>query len=935
MAGRGYDPAEIEPKWQRYWEQNRTFRTPDPGEPGFDASKPKYYILDMFPYPSGDGLHVGHVEGYTATDILARYFRAKGYNVLHPMGWDAFGLPAEQYAIQTGTHPSITTQKNADTFRAQIKRLGLSYDWDREIDTTDPDYFRWTQWIFRLIYETWYDEEAKKGRPISELPIPPEIQNDPEAKRKYIESRRLAYLDEVPVWWCAELGTVLSNEEVIDGLSERGGHPCVRLPLKQWMMRITAYAERLLADLDQVEWPEDTKKQQRDWIGRSEGTDTWFGLAEESVAGVSMDEIVDDEAVRETDAPLPGSSPCEFKIFTTRPDTLFGATYMVLAPEHPLVPIITSDEQRQAVEDYREQAARKSDLDRTALSEEKTGVFTGGYAINPVNNEKIPIWTADYVLLSYGTGAIMAVPAHDERDFDFAIEYGLPIIDVVQPAEPITGSLEEKEAAGLLREQERDGQPHTCFVGDGISINSPWINGLPTPEAKKQITEQLAGKNLGGPRVAFRLRDWIFSRQRYWGEPFPVLHLEDGGTASLPEDALPLELPEMEDFKPSGRPEPPLAKATDWVNTTDPATGKPAKRETNTMPNWAGSCWYYLRFIDPTNAQAGWDPDKENYWTPVDLYVGGREHAVLHLLYSRFWHKVLYDRGFVSTSEPFKKLFHQGLVLAFAYQDRDTKGLIPADQVGERDEEFFYKESGKPVDRIVAKMSKSLKNVINPDDVIKEFGADTLRMYEMFLGPLEAAKPWNPRDVEGIHRFLGRCYRLVVSDDDSQSVRPNLADKDAKVSDEIERALHRCIKKVTDDLDEMAFNTAISAMMIFVNEATPKADQLTRSQVERLVILLAPYAPHLAEELWSRLGNEESVTLASWPVYAEGMLVESKVEMPVQVNGKVRARITVPSDASQEDAEAAAKEAVADHLEGKTIRKVIIVPKKVINVVVG
>jgi leucyl-tRNA synthetase len=934
MAGRGYDPASIEPKWQQYWEVNRTFRAPDPGEPGFDPSKPKYYILDMFPYPSGDGLHVGHVEGYTATDILARYHRAKGHNVLHPMGWDAFGLPAEQYAIQTGTHPSITTRRNADTFRQQIKRLGLSYDWDREINTTDPGYYRWTQWIFRLIYESWYDEKAGKGRPISELPIPPEIARNPEKRREYVDSRRLAYLAEVPVWWCPELGTVLSNEEVIDGLSERGSYPCVRLPLKQWMMRITAYADRLLADLDGVDWPEETKKQQREWIGRSEGADTWFGLARESGADPRLAEIANGETVRKTNSPLPGASAYEFKIFTTRPDTLFGATYMVLAPEHPLVSVITTASQREAVEAYRQQAARKSDMDRTALAEEKTGVFTGAYAINPVNHQKIPIWIADYVLISYGTGAIMAVPAHDERDFDFAMEFGLPIVEVVKPVQPITGTQEEKEKAGLLRERKRDGRAFACFVGDGIAVNSPWFDGLPTPEAKKSITRQLAEKGLGGHRVAYRLRDWIFSRQRYWGEPFPVLHLADGGTVSLPEDALPLELPELADFKPSGKPEAPLAKALDWVNTTDPATGKPAKRETNTMPNWAGSCWYYLRFTDPANAETGWDKDKERYWMPVDLYVGGREHAVLHLLYARFWHKVLYDRGFASTSEPFRKLFHQGLILAFAYQDKETGGLIPADEVEEQGERFVHRERGE-VDRIVAKMSKSLKNVINPDEVIKEFGADTLRLYEMFLGPLEASKPWNPRDVDGVHRFLGRCYRLVAGEDDEATIRPNLADRAAQGPGALERALHRCIKKVTEDLDAMAFNTAISAMMIFVNEATPKADSLSRSQAERFVALLAPFAPHLGEELWSRLGNKDSITHCPWPGYEESLLVETMIEIPVQVNGKVRARITVPADSSKEVVEAAAKEAVGGYLEGKSIRKVIVVSGKVVNVVVG
>ena len=937
MAARGYDPAIIEPKWQKFWDENRTFRTPNPGDADFDPEKPKYYILDMFPYPSGDGLHVGHVEGYAATDILARYRRMRGRNVLHPMGWDAFGLPAEQYAIETGTHPSITTQRNADTFRRQIKALGLSYDWDREINTTDPKYFRWTQWIFRLLYESWFDDEAGKARPISELPIPPEVESDPDEKRQYVESKRLAYLAEVAVWWCPNLGTVLSNEEVINGRSERGDHPCVRLPMKQWMLRITTYAQRLLDDLDGVDWPPETKKQQREWIGRSEGADTWFGLAEEYGQAAELPDLVDGTVVRKTESPLPGSSPFEFKIFTTRPDTLFGATYMVLAPEHALVPLITTEEQSQAVRDYQEQAARKSDMDRTALAEEKTGVFTGAYAINPVNDQRAPIWIADYVLASYGTGAIMAVPAHDERDFDFAIEFGLPIIEVVRPEKSIEGTDEEKEKAGLLRAKERDGVTHTCYVGDGTAVNSPWIDGLPTPEAIESITKQLGEKGQGEFKVAFRLRDWIFSRQRYWGEPFPVLHLEEGGTSSVPEDQLPLELPEMADFKPSGRPEPPLAKATDWVETTDPVTGAPAQRETNTMPNWAGSCWYYLRFIDPDNDEVGWDSEKEKYWMPVDLYVGGREHAVLHLLYARFWHKLLHDYGYVSTSEPFGKLFHQGLILAFAFQDKETEALIPADDVEEREEDYVHSGSGKPVERIVAKMSKSLKNVVNPDDVIKEYGADALRMYEMFLGPLEASMPWNPRDVEGVNRFLKRCYRLIAGENESdgEAVRPGLQDESASSDPQLEKELHRCIKKVTDDLDEMAFNTAIAAMMVFVNEATPKADRLTCSQAERFVLLLAPFAPHLAEELWQRLGHDQSLAYEPWPTCDESLLVEETVELPVQINGKVRCRITVPSDASQQDVEAAAIEAVSDQMEGKTVRKVIVVPKRVVNVVVG
>lgn len=933
MAGGRYNPEEIEPKWQDHWEKNKTFRAPGPGSEGFDPSKPKYYILDMFPYPSGDGLHVGHPEGYLATDILSRYKRMKGFNVLHPMGWDAYGLPAEQYAIATGTHPAITTRKNIETFRRQIKSLGFSYDWDREINTSDPSYYRWTQWIFRLLYETWYDEELDRGRPISELPIPEEIAGDDQERRSFIESKRLAYLAEVAVWWCSDLGTVLSNEEVIDGLSERGQHSCVRLPLEQWMLRITAYAEKLLAGLDELDWPDETKKQQRDWIGRSEGADVWFAL-EGDVDLDSCREIADGVGIRvvEKDG---DETVVNFKIFTTRPDTLFGATYMVLAPEHPLVNVVTTDKQRKAVEDYVTEASKKSDLERTGLADEKSGVFTGACAINPVNGKRVPIWIADYVLISYGTGAIMAVPSHDERDFDFAIQYDIEIVEVVRPTEPITGSYEEKEKAGLLREVERNGQPLTCFVSEGTSVNSPWIDGLATTEAIVSIMEQLESMGLGGPRVTYRLRDWIFSRQRYWGEPFPVIHLEEGGTQSLDESELPLLLPKLEDYKPSGKPEAPLAKAVDWVNTVNPATGQPAKRETNTMPNWAGSCWYYLRFIDPDNVQTAWDSNSEKYWMPVDLYIGGREHAVLHLLYARFWHKVLYDRGIVSTSEPFQKLFHQGLILAFAYEDQETGVKLPADEVEEREDgKYVHVPTGKIVNQIVTKMSKSLRNVVNPDEVVGEHGADTLRLYEMFMGPLDVSKPWNTRDVPGISRFLNRCYRLIVDVDDG-SHRSNLSEGGEEGPPELEIALHQCIQKVTDDIEEMAFNTAISAMMIFVNEATPMVERLGRSQAERFVLLLSPFAPHLAEELWERLGHQESLAYEPWPTWDSAMLVEETIEMPVQLNGKVRARITIASDAGQAEIEQAAQKAVENLTEGKSLRRIIVVPKKLVNIVVG
>ncbi|MBI2194115.1 MAG: leucine--tRNA ligase [Planctomycetes bacterium] len=935
MAGRGYDASTLEPKWQKYWIERRTFRAPDPCDADFDPARPKYYILDMFPYPSGEGLHVGHPEGYTATDILARYKRMRGYNVLHPMGWDAFGLPAEQYAIQTGTHPAQTTRRNIQTFRRQIQSLGFSYDWDREVSTTDPEYYRWTQWIFRLIHDTWYDEASGLGRPISDLPIPPGAAADPVRRRLYVDSKRLAYLDEVPVWWCPALGTVLANEEVIDGLSERGQHPCTRLPLKQWMLRITVYAERLLRELEGVDWPEETKKQQREWIGRSEGAEVWFGLETPAGGTEALARLADGRLVRRAARSSLATPSFEFRIFTTRPDTLFGATYMVLAPEHPLVAVLTTPEQHDAVEAYRLRAAQKSDLDRTGLAQDKSGVFTGARAVNPVNGSRIPIWIADYVLLTYGTGAIMAVPAHDERDFDFALQYGLPIVEVVRPVQPITGSVEEKAKAGLLRETSLDGKPLSCYVGDGTAVHSPWIDGLPTPEAKTRITRKLEERGVGEHRVQYRLRDWIFSRQRYWGEPFPMLHLEGGGTASVPESALPVLLPELEDFKPSGRAEPPLAKASAWVKTLDPTTGRPARRETNTMPNWAGSCWYYLRFIDPKNNQVGWDPAKERYWMPVDLYVGGREHAVLHLLYARFWHKVLYDRGIVSTPEPFQRLFHQGLILAFAYEDAATSALVPTDQVEERAPgEFARKDTGKPVRQIVAKMSKSLKNVINPDEVIREHGADTLRLYEMFMGPLEVSKPWNPRDVEGISRFLHKCHRLVLGDA-GESLRPNLRPGAAEAPPELERALHRCIKKVTDDLEAMAFNTAISAMMIFANEAAARADALEKSQAERFVLLLSPFAPHLAEELWEALGHDHTLAYEPWPRYDPALLVESTLEIPVQVNGKVRGRIRVASDAGEEALKQAAQESVSSYLAGKTVRKVIIVPKRLVNLVVS
>ncbi len=809
-----YPFTDIEKKWQSYWDEHKTFRTPL--EP--DASKPKYYVLDMFPYPSGDGLHVGHPEGYTATDITVRYKRMRGFNVLHPMGWDSFGLPAENYAIKTGTHPRETTYKNIDRFRAQLKSLGFSYDWDREIATTDPAYYRWTQWIFLKLYE--------KG---------------------------LAYQAEVPVNWCPELGTVLANEEVINGKSERGGHPVIRKPMRQWMLKITAYAERLLADLDDLEWSESIKEMQRNWIGKSEGAEVHFKL---------------------------DGSDDTITVFTTRPDTLFGATYMVLAPEHPLVEKITTPGQRQAVKDYKEAAARKSDLERTELQKDKTGVPTGAYAINPVNDEKIPVWIADYVLWGYGTGAIMAVPAHDERDYAFAKTFELPIIEVISGGDIASAA-------------------HT---GDGKLVNSAshkfGINDLNVADAKARTIEWLEGQGLGVRKVNYKLRDWLFSRQRYWGEPFPIIFV-DGEAKPLPEDALPLELPEVASYKPSGTGESPLSTISDWVNTTDPASGKPAVRETNTMPQWAGSCWYYLRFIDPRNATHPVDPALEKYWMPVDLYVGGAEHAVLHLLYARFWHKVLYDCGVVSTREPFRKLVNQGMIL------------------GEDNQ----------------KMSKSRGNVINPDQIVAEYGADALRLYEMFMGPLEQSKPWNMRGVEGVFRFLGRVWRFVI-DEETDLLDGRVADVEPDAAQL--KALHATIKKVGEDIEGMRYNTAIAAMMEFLNEAY-KWEARPRAVIEPLVLMLSPFAPHLAEELWSRLGHANTLAYEPWPAYDEAFLVEDQIEVAVQVNGKIRGRIVIPRSADQAAVLeiARADEAVKSHLDGKAIRKEVYVPGRLVNFVVG
>ncbi len=804
-----YDPSRIEPKWQRHWEERRTFKV------ALDPARPKRYILDMYPYPSGDGLHVGHPEGYTASDIMSRFWRMRGFNVLHPMGWDAFGLPAENYAIKTGTHPRATTDRNIDNFRRQLKLFGFSFDWDREIDTTQPRYYKWTQWIFTKLYE-----------------------------------RGLAYEAEVAVNWCPALGTVLANEEVVDGLSEIGGHPVVRRPMRQWMLRITAYAERLLADLEGLDWPENIKDLQRNWIGRSEGAEVDFPVADAQPAAT-------------------------IRVFTTRPDTLFGATYMVLAPEHPLVEQLTAPAQRAAVTAYRQAATRKSELDR-GMAKEKTGVFTGAYAVNPVNAARIPIWVADYVLMGYGTGAIMAVPGHDERDWEFAETFALPIIRTVAPPAGWEGK---------------------AYTGEGPAINSAFLDGLEIPAAKAKITAWLEAEGKGKATVQYKLRDWLFSRQRYWGEPFPLLHLEDGTLRVLGEDELPVLLPEVESYKPAGTGESPLAAMPDWIATTDPRTGRPARRESNTMPQWAGSCWYYLRFLDPHNDEAAWDPAAERYWMPVDLYVGGAEHAVLHLLYARFWHKVLFDLGLVSTPEPFMSLRNQGMILG---------------------------EDGE-------KMSKSRGNVVNPDDVIRGHGADSLRLFLMFLGPLERDKPWNTQGIEGIHRFLSRSWRLFFDEDD----RPHPALADAPADTETLRLLHRTIADVTTMTEGLHFNTAISQLMVFVNEMTPRAER-PRAALDAYLRLLAPYAPHLSEEIWERLGHAESIATAPWPEADPAYLGEETVTVVVQVNGKVRDRHELPADVDEERVKAIAfaSAQLAPWLAGKQVVKAVYVPGKLLNLVV-
>jgi leucyl-tRNA synthetase len=872
-----YRFGEIEAKWQKYWEQHKTFKAED----NFD--KPKFYALDMFPYPSGSGLHVGHPEGYTATDIVSRYKRMKGFNVLHPMGWDAFGLPAEQYAIENGTHPRSTTEANVNRFRKQLKSIGFSYDWDREVNTTDPDYYRWTQWIFLQLFK-----------------------------------RDLAYIAEVPVNWCPALGTVLANEEVIDGRSERGNHPVVRQPMRQWMLRITLYAERLLEDLEDLDWPDSIKEMQRNWIGKSIGSEALFKV----VRGDNKESWI--------------------RVFTTRPDTLFGATYMVLSPEHPLVDELTTEDQKAAVKVYRDIAAKKSDRQRTDEGKDKTGVFTGGYAINPVNDQKIPVWVADYVLINYGTGAIMAVPGHDTRDWDFATKFELPIIKVI-------------DAEGVDVSEK-------AYTGDGSLVNSQFLNGLAVPDAKAKIIPWLEDRKLGKKTVNYKLRDWLFSRQRYWGEPFPLIFTEDGEIKALPEESLPLTLPEVETYQPTGTGKSPLAGITDWMETTDPETGKKAIRESNTMPQWAGSCWYYLRYIDPHNSDVMVDPDKEKYWMPVDLYVGGVEHAVLHLLYARFWHKVLYDIGAVSTKEPFQKLVNQGMILGFSYryfEETESQTTFTIEDVKREGDGYRSKASnalleeryvaipdvdwiddktphhpkhkGLLLEELTEKMSKSRGNVVNPDDVIESNGADTLRLYEMFMGPLEQVKPWNSKGITGVFRFLSRLWRLIVSD--SGAVKDSIEKRDLNKDEK--RSLHKCIRKVTEDTENMRFNTAIASMMELLNQLYKMKTQ-PRDIIEPLVLLLSPYAPHICEELWEKLGHEPSIATVEWPGFDMALTIDATVKVGVQVNGKVRATIEIAKDASKADAlaKARAEPNIAANIEGKNVVREIYVPGRIINFVV-
>ena len=883
-----YNFREIEQKWQKYWQENKTFKTPE------DLTNPKKcYILDMFPYPSGAGLHVGHPEGYTATDIYTRYKRMKGFNVLHPMGWDAFGLPAEQYAIQTGTHPSTTTKNNCDTFRRQIKELGLSYDWDKEINTTDPKYFKWTQWIFIKLFNTWFDEKLQKGRPVPELKVPEEIKKLGNKEiLKYIDSKRLAYYDNAQVWWCPSCRIVCANEEVLfDGSHEKCGNRVEKKNLKQWMLRIPLYAERLLTGFDKLNWPEGIKDMQRNWIGRSTGAEVDFSIE-------GMKEIL--------------------TVFTTRPDTLFGATYMVIAPEHPLTAIITTTKHKTEVAEYIKAASLKSDLDRTDLAKEKSGVFTGRYAVNPVNLKKIPVWVADYVLTGYGTGAIMAVPAHDARDFEFAEKFKLPIACIQDP--DVTDPDQKKR---IIAGRE-------CWTEDGKYINSSDsstgidINGLNKDAGIEKITRWLESKRIGKAKINYKLRDWLFSRQRYWGEPFPVIHWEDGEISLLDEKELPLELPELEKYLPGETGESPLANSSEWLSVTD-KSGRKGRRETNTMPQWAGSCWYYLRFIDPSNDNRIFDPAKEKYWMPVDLYIGGAEHAVLHLLYSRFWHKVLFDLGIVSTDEPYTRLFNQGMILAYAYEN-EAGAKVPADLAEERDGKFYNRDTGAELRQIVAKMSKSLKNVVNPDDVVSKYGADSLRLYEMFMGPLDITKPWDDKGVKGVFGFLGRAFRFFSNPGNIVSVNEDI---------EILKGLHQAIKKVEGDIENLRFNTAISAMMIFINLAIKKG-KVTKDTACAFIKILSPFAPHLAEEIWFMLGHDKTISFERWPEVNEEFLKEDNFEYPVSFNGKLRFKIELPVSMEKDEIIKIIlnDERAKKWLATGTLTNIIVVPNRIVNIVI-
>ena len=992
-----YNFKAIEDKWQAYWQENATFAALDPAEAG---GMPKAYVLDMFPYPSGAGLHVGHPEGYTATDIYSRYLRAKGYNVLHPMGWDAFGLPAEQYAIKNNVHPAETTRTNIDTFRRQIQSLGLSYDWDREVDTTDPAYYKWTQWIFLQLFNSYVDPVDHRAKPISHLLN--ELQNEvyvvgpdgsihlnpsqsgleevagevrierlwrelsDDEQRDVVDGQRLAYQDEFPVNWCPGLGTVLSNEEVVDGRSVIGSHPVERRPLRQWLLRITAYADRLIDDLADLQWPESLKEMQRNWIGKSVGAEIDFPVAEPEDTPATVARLREVHEDAEDDLTV--------TVFTTRPDTLYGATYMVLAPEHELVDRITPPPHRETIEAYRTMIGGKSDRDRMADAKDKTGAFTGAFAVNPINGQKLPIYIADYVLMGYGTGAIMAVPAHDERDFAFARKFNLPIKAVVRPPEHWL-----KQHAGLTAEAvpaaveaaATDAERWTdAFVGDGVAINSMAADGLNVEAAKDVIVTALEADGAGKRSTQYKLRDWLFSRQRYWGEPFPVVLDEEKNAYDIPEAELPLLLPQVTDFKPTGTPEPPLSKVPEW--TRYERDGEVFTRETNTMPQWAGSCWYYLRYLDPTNAERFVDPEKEKYWMPVDLYVGGVEHAVLHLLYARFWHKILFDLGHVSTPEPFRRLVNQGLILgemeAFTFTDpagtpvsltdvRDVDEEASSDGVvmvavrksdGERvigrrvnddqieragDGWVLKSDRSIRVDARSFKMSKSRGNVVNPDQIVADYGADTLRLYEMYLGPLEQQKPWNTRDIVGMSRFLSGVHRNLIGDDESGK-RPAIVI--TPIPEPLDRQMHRAIKKVGEDIEAMRFNTAI-AELIKLNNAVTGMATVPRELAENFALLLAPFAPHLAEELWLHLGHHKSLARRPWPTYDPAKLVELSIELPVQVNGKVRDKIVVPVDADEAAVltQAAAAERVRPYLDGKDVKKRLYVTGKLVNFVVA